>query len=479
MSQISYSDGMLLKYLCENMKRYVKCSKDFNLISKNLKKYISKVEKKSNGYWSLPTGKTVFLDALKALSLMCQYGVTEYEIDALYHDYSIILSTIRNKCNVTFFVQEYSIWSSLKGVYSFMMNDFRYEVKVVYVPFRHLNATYEDNNIELYRKDGVQVTNYEKYNLSEDNPDIVFFAKPYDCIPSQFYITEVEKIIDKTVYIPYGMESTFRLLRYGFQEYLHYRVWRHIVYGEYVKEVGKKFGYRNGENIVVWGHPKMDCFANCNNVDVPQEWKEKIDIRKVVCWCPHHTILHGKEHLSTWLDYQETIFEWFEKHTDMVLLWRPHPLLFGAIVNNGFMSQNELEAFVNEKKNKENIIFDDYENYYFSFECSDAMLTDGTTFSVEYLGTGKPLMLTTDDITSYYNYEEAEKGLYIGSSKESVIEFLENVRNDCDPKRESRNAYTQKTIFYPKGKTISEYIADNILEDLLHAQENLARSICE
>ena len=107
------------------------------------------------------------------------------------------------------------------------------------------------------------------------------------------------------------------------------------------------------------------------------------------------------------------------------------------------------------------------------------MITDGTSFSIEYLGTGKPLMLTTSDISQYYNYKEAQKGLYIGDSSNSVIKFLENMSMDKDPKKLARKEYTKKTVFLPNNKTISEYITDNILHDLVDEQKLLAERLCK
>ena len=171
------------------------------------------------------------------------------------------------------------------------------------------------------------------------------------------------------------------------------------------------------------------------------------------------------------------IFDWIKEHQDIVLLWRPHPLLFGALVNNKYMTQGQLDEFLEEKKKQDNIIFDDYSDYHAAFEVSDAMITDGTSFSIEYLGTGKPLMLTTPDISQYYNYKEAQKGLYVGDSVDSIIEFLENISMDKDPKKLARKKYTKNTIFLPKDKTISEYIADNILRDLVEEQILLAERL--
>ena len=107
------------------------------------------------------------------------------------------------------------------------------------------------------------------------------------------------------------------------------------------------------------------------------------------------------------------------------------------------------------------------------------MITDCTTFSIEYLGTGKPLLLTTDDITQCYNHEDVLKSLYVGEESNKIIEFLENIRNGIDPKRVMREEYIDKTIFYPNSGTIGEYISENILNDLIREQEILSKRLCE
>ena len=479
MRQISYADNILLRDLCNNLKVYLEQKKDPAFPKGRIEAYINKIKNRANGYWQLSEGKNIFLDALNVICDLLNNNATPPEMNAVYYEYTNVMANVSKKCRVTFLAQEYAAWPSLRGVYDTMLKDNRFEAQVVYVPFHHPNLKINNNSLDLYKADDIPIITHEKYSLSEDNPDIVFFAKPYNLIPKQYTINEVEKIIDKTVYIPYGMEANYKLVLYSFQHYLHYRVWRHIVYGQYVKQVGEKYGYRNGENIVVLGHPKMDYFLTEHKSVIPNEWVQKVNGRHVICWCPHHTILPGKEHVSTWLDYQEIIFDWIKKHQEIVLLWRSHPLLFGALVNNKYMTQKQLDEFLEEKKKQDNIIFDDYSDYHAAFEVSDAMITDGTSFSIEYLGTGKPLMLTIPDISQYYNHQEAQKGLYIGDSVDSVIKFLENISMEKDPKKLARKEYTKKTIFIPKDKTISEYIADNILRDLVEEQKLLAERLCK
>lgn len=477
MIQMSYSDGFYFNSLCDYLCQYIQAGKDLHLAASNIRAHSDKIRRKANGYWKLPVGRECFLQALNGLATVLDHHATISTIQALQREFTQVMSCVNPRCRVVFLAQEVSIWPSLQSVYETMSADPRFETRLVYVPFTHPNQKAEDHNLSLYRKMGLPVQPHTGYSLTEDNPDIVFFAKPYNLIPSQYYITEVEKIIEKTVYIPYGMETTYKLIRYGFQEYLHYRVWRHIVYGEYAKTVGTKYGYRNGENIVVWGYPRMDYYRSGCSPKIPFAWSEKIRGRRVICWCPHHTIVPGPECVSTWLENQETVFEQIRLHPELVLLWRPHPMLFGALVNNGYMREDEMKAFLAEKTAADNIILDETADYHAAFAVSDAMITDGTTFSMEYLGTGKPLMLTTNDITQYYNHEEAEKGLYVAKTPADIVAFIQDVACGLDYKEAAREEYARKTLFIPEDMSIGQYITEHILQDLKEEQKRAARRI--
>lgn len=475
MITMSYSDSLYLQCLCDVLSRHIINGNDLSIPAASLRETAAKLQKKANGYWKLPEGKKWFLQALETIALLLEYGATPSSIKGVLLDFSQILGTVNHKCRVTFLLQDVFVWPSLQSVYEAMAVDSRFETRLVYVPFHHPNQKTADHNYAIYQDLGLPILRHDKYSLTADNPDVVFFAKPYDLIPPQFFISEVEKIIDKTVYIPYGIESDYHLIRYGFQQYTHYRAWRHIVYGDFIKQAGAKYGYRNGENIAVWGHPKFDYYLSGKKAEIPTQWRKKIRDRQVLCWCPHHTIVPGPECVSTWLENYPTVFAQMEKHHDLFLLWRPHPLLFGAIVKNGYMTQEQMDEFLTEKISSDNIILDQSPDYHAAFDVSDGMITDGTTFSVEYLCTGKPLMLTTKDVTQYYNSLRAKEGLYIGESPRDIIEFIENLSQEKDPKKKLRQAYAQESLFIPKNGTIGAYIADHILNDLMEDQYAAAR----
>ena len=433
---------------------------------------IKSIRKGSGGYWSLPKGESEFVKILELLRHLLQENVDLEIISQICSDIALREKYASLKCRVVFFAQEMFVWPCVERLYHAAVSDARFDAKVVYVPFFHQNATCEDTNLQAYLRMGIPVINYADYDLSEDNPEIAVFVKPYNNIPLQFCIREVEKIVRRTIYVPYGLEMTKDLIHYAFQEYTHYRVWRHLAYGGIVKELGAQHGYRNGENIAVWGHPRIDNYRDEYCYPIPPQWQKKIAGRKVILWCPHHTIKPGSECVSTWLDYYQDIFRLFEERKDMVLLWRPHPLLFGAIVNNGYMTKEKLDAFVAQKSGCDNIILDQTDDYRAAFAVSDGIITDGTTFSLEYLLTDKPLMLTAHKLDQFFNCAELEKAVYWAKSARDIEEFLEHMAAGHDPRKKARNAFKNKTFFIPQDQSVSEYILNRILIDLTEEEKD-------
>lgn len=476
--KISYSDGCFLQALGAQLKEHSLDSGTKERLAHWLNARRNQIRKKANGYWKLPAGREEFLRCLDTVQKLLEVGTSGNVLGKCLDDYIHYHNMAEPKCKVTFLIQEKSIWPSTESVYMAMAADDRFEAKLVYIPFFHKNKA-EDTGIQAYLDDGLPVMPHTEYDLSKENPDVVIFAKPYDSVPPQFYIREVEKIIERAVYIPYGMEINYDLIYYGFQYYLHYRAWRHIGYGPLVKQVGAQCGFRNGENIAVWGHPKADQHGSGKKYPIPKAWQEKIRGKKVLLWCPHHTIRPGPECASTWLDFHEAVFAQAEKHNDVLLLWRPHPMLFGALVNNHYMTREELDRFVAEKTAMDNVILDQSEDYRTAFAVSDGLISDGTTFSIEYLYTGKPLMLTTKKLESFYNGEELRNGLYIGETAEDIASFINDFAVGHDPKRQVRQALRQEMFFIPQGKSVGQNIANNIISDIQKEETMLVRELMQ
>lgn len=431
----------------------------------------SQGENHKHGAWGTPSGDKTLLELLNRLYDLVQSGNNvRSDIKRLRAE----AAARTCKClKAVFIAHEPSVWPSLDSIYHAMRNDERFEVKAVYIEVKHENKydIHFDEIVKTYSdRYNVTVMCRADYNMASDNPDLVFFLKPYDGIydiDAKYNHNAVMSTGARIIYISYGMETTRTFLEYNFQLPLLYHAWKHIAYGPIVKKCAAKYGYRGGENIVVWGHPKADGISNSelHKNDIPKEWIKKINGRKTFLWNTHHTI--QDDGMSTWFQHGKAVLDYFKEHDDIFLLWRPHPLLFGALVNNGYMTEAELDAFKKEVTFENNIILDTSEDYRPAFWASDAAITDGTGFFGEYVYTDKPMIVTTNNPYLLWLWREMEKAIPVAAKTEDVFEFIDMVRNGQDIYKEARQQFRKAQYFLPASGTVGEYIRDNIYSELV------------
>ena len=267
------------------------------------------------------------------------------------------------------------------------------------------------------------------------------------------------------------MEFNKKLSRYSFGGYLHANIWRHIGYGPLVKEYGKQYGYRDGDNIVCWGHPKGDYLSEI--VQVPPSIISKINNRKVILWTPHHIVdKNNPEHVSSWLEWKDILLNFFEQNQDLVLMIRPHPLLFNRLIKDKIMTSLELEKLKTKINESNNVILDLSDDYRMSFQVSNAIITDGTTFAIEYFYTKKPEALITKEPESFFKSEEFLKCIQVIRTKNDLLEFIKNIKTDNDLHKKERDRFIEKYIITPDTETIGKKIVNNIIKDIEADEKN-------
>jgi len=427
--------------------------------------------------WNIPESERAYMSFLQQLLeiLFEADAKSRWKYSKLKKDMKALLERIKNisesKLKIVFFAQEYSVWPSLQSFYDACNKDERFIAQHVYIPFSHQNYkeghAVPNEEMEPYWKERYPIMPYTMYDLSKESPDVAVFVKPYDLIPKQFYIYDIDKVVRRCVYIRYGFEIAAWNLDYHFKMPLQYLTWKFIVYGDMVKELAKKVRHNQEKNIVAWGHPRADYYSNLEEKrnTIPEEWKMKINGRKTILWNTQHTLKEGPG-AGTFFIWKEEIFSYFENHPDIVLLWRPHPLMFGALVNSGLMTEFELNHLVEIVEKKDNVILDRSPDYRNSFYASDAIITDGTAFLIEYLYTGRPLIFTIKESGGgIYFYDEICSNVYVAREKGDIIKLLEDVRQDIDPMKEKRLSLAKRLLKVNPGGN-GEYIKDQIFSEL-------------
>lgn len=462
---LNYTKGVTLQSICKAIITGLEQGEDVSSWKKWAEFEQRNLRKKQSSLWGPTISDYNYYNYLEKV----EYGLGgSASADYFKGLYTEIRKVTRTKLYALFLTQEPSCWPSMESVFNAAQENPDYETALVYTPFYHANFIEQVDHYSEYVDMGFPVIRHGEYDLPQHSPDVVFMIKPYGNIPEQFQIRHLECVIPRVVYIPYGMEITTDLVKYGFQYYLHYKAWRHCVYGPIVKEYGKRYGYRNGENIAVWGHPKADYYRDmsANREKIPEEWKRFINGRKTILWTPHHLIDLAGNGTGTWLIWGERILKLALQTPDVVFIFRPHPLMMGALLNSKEMTQAQIDRMKQKIDAASNMIWDEHPTYHDAFNAADAIITDGTTFCIEFLYTKKPIMLTPRNMSGFYMYERMQSSYYIARSFRDIEKYVDMIKSGEDPLYKKRMDLYKDTFFIPENCTVGEYIMRNIKRDL-------------
>jgi hypothetical protein len=207
--------------------------------------------------------------------------------------------------------------------------------------------------------------------------------------------------------------------------------------------------------VDVTGHPKTDALQQLERSIDPQ-LEAFAAGRKLVCWNPHFDVRPdgsaygtGYSTFSRWYNF---LLEEFARRPDMAFLIRPHPLLFASLVQRRIFTPEQVSAFRGRCAAAGNIQIDTRPSYLPAFASSAAMLSDFSTFVLEYPATGKPLLYLSNPYSA-----EVEGDLSVGDycppceSEAGIVAFLDQVKAGHDPEAAARTAAFQARLSMPPG----------------------------
>ena len=427
------------------------------------------ISKASNGYWGICGGDKTFIDFLNKLEV--ELAQKKPDIMALLSEaYECSVKQIKT----VFFAQEVSVWPSLQPVYDACRCDKHYITNIVYIPFDHINTNTAIDNFKKYQEMGLPVLKYDEYKLAEDNPDIAFFVKPYDLIPEQYYIEEVDKVVRRCIYIPYGLEigNEKESVYYQYQLMMQYRAWKVLCYSDQYYQRAKEYGYRNGANYLKTGHPRFDLInVDLSNNETVVDIKKHAKGRKVFMWNTHFT-LEKDSGWGSYLVWGNIILDYAKKHQDIFLLWRPHPLFPKALEAVEGMNSSKVTKMFDCLLKHDNIYIDNSENYLSAFYISDAMISDATSFVPEYLAWGKPILYTPKPNSKGFSDNNITKLLYQVKSPQDIYDFFNNIKCGIDDRKSTRILNSKNHLLIQDIGTISINLIDYIAKEIVREESN-------
>ncbi len=197
--------------------------------------------------------------------------------------------------------------------------------------------------------------------------------------------------------------------------------------------------------VVAVGRPKMDTFKPATSCHA----------RKCIIIAPHHSIDPiGKQRftISNFPTYADFFLHLPKRYPSLDWVFRPHPLLFTAMVNSGRWTQVQCDAYIATMRSYANVRYEGGGEYLSTFANSDGMIQDCSSFLPEYFYTGMPqCYLLKSRETEEEQFLEYGKQLlsftYKAYSKEDIISYIDDVViNGNDRNREERLHFSHENL---------------------------------
>ena len=344
-------------------------------------------------------------EALKQMSV-AEDGA---EIASLCHSLlEWLLGTLREepvKKEIVFLPYKASMWDSLESIWQAAAADAEHcNAYVIPIPYADLTPEHTAREWHV-EKDlfpaYVPTIDFRSVDLEKMHPDVIFIHNPYDwanhvtSVDAHYYSEQLKKYTDKLVYVPYfnaGDSVTEGLCQAP-----------GIVNADYV--IVESYAIRNqyehyypGGNppagkFLSLGSPKYDKLQKGTKGDypLPAHWKRLVEKKKIILYNTSLTeALQYSDKISAKLRY---VFDFFRQRDDVVLWWRPHPLLKSTLDAMRPAYAHEYRQLEEQYQREGWGIYDDTPEVTRAVIWADAYYGDQSSVMYLYQVTEKPIMV--------------------------------------------------------------------------------------
>lgn len=439
----------------------------------------SNLEENSNNQVEILNSLNLKIDELveqvKSLEEFQQKTSIPNELDKIKKSIHLVSkNALRSgKIIVLFLVHNSSAWESLSPVFWAMKRDDRFDPLVVSIDSclgggnKHAG---EEKVHEWLIKIGVGHIRLGSKEMDEAltviraiGPEVIFRQSHWDAdVPPAYSISEIS--FSKVAYISYEMMTLVQnnRLQVGhdpvMDDTFHRNAWRVFCANVYEKQMYQLNSLRSGSNVLITGHPKVEALLS------EKKGRDKLKTSRKIIWSPHHSIGKG------WFDFgmfdlvAEDMFQWLIECPDIDFVFSPHPSLRRSCDERfklGYFDEY-LDRWTSQANGK--LRLDGA--YGQLFDESDALITDGISWLMEYQLFDKPtIFLERPDHLPFNEIGEiASRSLIRTTSIDGVRSYLnEYFETGIDIMREERIHVLRELIPHTKPtKQILESIVDEL-----------------
>ena len=347
---------------------------------------------------------------------------------------------IRNRGDVPIRFGAYVVFDSTygaDGLFRLMLESpQKWQPKVVIIPDvyrgeKHQKETYKKTKEAFIKKYGAEYI-VDGYDMEtgriidvSDEFDMVYCANPYDSMVSKKHSIQYLSTRDLLVFhISYGFDVGRATTMTRLTDPAGNLLWKYFTDTSYSYQDFLDNQVIKGKNVELIGYAKMDGLSQCSLATNQS--------RKKILIAPHHTVAMKELPLSNFLKYSELILKLPSLFPDIDFVFRPHPLLMIAMVNNHFWSQEQVDDYLDKIK-KCGIEYSYSGDYMDVFAQCDAMINDCGSFTVEWLYTKKPVCfvynenLSPEHLTTLMN--EAIKRETVAYNEKDILDFIKCIQD--------------------------------------------------
>jgi hypothetical protein len=311
----------------------------------------------------------------------------------------------RGRIKVVFLLFYYEAWDSLAGIYQLMKNDRRFDVQVVALS-RKLTGQqgFDDAKgvSEFFDRLAIEHTvNADLTQLfSGSGPDYIFVNYPWQRNYQKQYRPDELAKIGRIVYVPYfslplvqepadgvNPDSGFEpIAAHLYTQRMHQLASLVFTQDDFTRDAFA-LTQRGNTHVHFVGSTKLDELV----ADYKIASAGVAGVSKTLLWAPHHSYSRHWLNFGNFACVKEEMLEWADSHPDWKVILRPHPFLFGTLVDRGVMGAGELESWLNWWNALPNTSVDVSSSSASVFAKASHVLTDGISYLAEWpLATGKP-----------------------------------------------------------------------------------------
>ncbi len=308
---------------------------------------------------------------------------------------------------VAFLVLYHEAWDSLAEVWQLMKADPRFEVTVISIPRKLTgDSGYGDEAkiSEFLTNAGVEHLSFDYVDSAEGlarlkaiAPDYLFINYPWQRNYQPMYRVDYLVEFTRVCYVPYySLPLVHEPGDEGMASHLFTQRSHQLASHVFVPDEELLHAYaateRGNEYVHFVGSPKLDSLlaeasgevAGDDNAGDSAAWPSYPSRKYRVIWAPHHSYGPKWLNFGVFAGMHQQALEWARQNPDIDILLRPHPFLFGTLVDRGVMGASHLSDWLAAWNALPNTGIDNGGGFARLFRQTDLLISDGISFLAEF-----------------------------------------------------------------------------------------------